>query len=145
MLFDSITKTYYDAEAELQTILNNKIFDKQKFGLLFDVEVYDKIKFQEAEVSNMDFRNIIIGYIEFEGSEISLCILKLITEKIQLDTQITPPQMAFYIICIIYCLWKDINKKSEPFMSFIREDFLICITEVLFFCLTNVLGSSSLL
>lgn len=102
--------------------------NRKKHHILFDIDIYEKIKGNEENISSFDFKPIISYYIEAEGDQISEHILHLISEKISLGT-LESQLIAFYVTCIIYCLWKNIAISFE-FQSFATEEVLKVLTEV---------------
>jgi len=81
-------------------------------------------------MSQFDFRSIISYYIESEGNKISEHIIQLICEKLKLEHKMDNQLIAFYITCIIYCLWKEMTIYYE-FLHFIEESLLKVISKVL--------------
>ena len=90
-----------------------------RYDVLFDIEIFDKIKFQEKILSSFDFKEIICNYIDQNDDQLKKNIIQLITEKLILDPKIDYETMSFYASAIFYCIFQlNIKLKFEEFNQY---------------------------
>lgn len=98
--------------------------------ILFDMEIFEKIKYQEEIVDMFDFKETIQAFIQSKNHLVSRSILQLVSEKMLVDRKIPIDLFAYYTTVIFYCCWKPILQ-GEVFEDFVKEENLVILQQVI--------------
>lgn len=109
--------------------LKQKLEDLMLYGVLFDIEIFDKIKHQEELLTILDFRETICTYLERDSLSSKKAILHLISEKILLDLELKLSTIVFYTAAAFYICWKG-SMQKEDFEEFIKPKNLKILEQV---------------